>query len=205
MVTKKKILITAGPTWVPVDAVRVITNIASGQTGILLAERLAKAGAKVTLILGPAGACCINSRVRVIRFRFFDEFRKKILSELRRHKYHAIVHSAAVSDFAPVRLTRGKISSAKPCRLRLVPLPKIIDDIRRLAPEAKIAIFKFHPGINDAGLIKEARRSLKAHGADLAVANRIRPDYRAAILDKDKIYFRASSKKELAVKLARLL
>jgi len=49
----KRILITAGPTWVPIDTVRVISNIATGQTGILLAEKLRSLGAKVTLLLGP--------------------------------------------------------------------------------------------------------------------------------------------------------
>ena len=52
----KRILITAGPTWVAIDSVRVISNIATGETGILLAKRLSLQGAKVTLALGPS--CC---------------------------------------------------------------------------------------------------------------------------------------------------
>ena len=49
----KKVLITAGPTWVPIDNVRVISNTATGETGILLSEKLKNLGAKVTLLLGP--------------------------------------------------------------------------------------------------------------------------------------------------------
>ncbi len=49
----KRILITAGPTWVPIDNVRVISNIATGTTGVLLAWQTSAQGAKVTLVLGP--------------------------------------------------------------------------------------------------------------------------------------------------------
>ena len=53
---KKKILITAGPTWVRLDDVRVITNVFTGKSGVALAESLARKGHTVTLLLGPGGA-----------------------------------------------------------------------------------------------------------------------------------------------------
>ena len=49
----KKILITAGPTWIPIDKVRVITNIFKGRLGIIIAKEAIKRKAKVTLLLGP--------------------------------------------------------------------------------------------------------------------------------------------------------
>ena len=49
----KKVLMTAGPTIEYIDPVRVITNQSSGKTGVLLAEELISAGAKVTLVYGP--------------------------------------------------------------------------------------------------------------------------------------------------------
>ena len=64
----KKILITAGPTWIAVDSVRVISNTASGETGQLLADRLAREGAKVTLVLGPVPNRLKNKKVKVIPF-----------------------------------------------------------------------------------------------------------------------------------------
>jgi len=63
----KKILITAGPTWVPIDSVRVISNVATGKTGILLAEKLLRLGADVHLALGPVESCCIEKKMKLHR------------------------------------------------------------------------------------------------------------------------------------------
>ena len=52
----KKILITAGPTWVAVDKVRVITNIFGGALGTIIAEQAKKTGAQITLLMGPGRA-----------------------------------------------------------------------------------------------------------------------------------------------------
>jgi len=53
MLKNKRILITCGPTWVPIDGMRVISNRSSGQLGQTIAQDLTKAGAKVTLLEGP--------------------------------------------------------------------------------------------------------------------------------------------------------
>lgn len=199
----KRILITAGPTWVPIDRVRVISNIATGETGVLLAERLQDSGAKVTLLLGPVTACCLNKKINIIRFKFFDELRNIIRKELGAKKYDAVIHSAAVSDFKLRGRLSGKLSSDKIHNLKLAPLPKIIRDIRVLAPKAKLVMFKLEAGISDQALIKRARESLVAYGADLVIANRIHPKYKAFILDGKKAYSRADSKKELVKKIAK--
>ena len=57
---------------------RVISNIASGETGILLADKLSEQGAKVTLILGPGNCDYRNSKVKIVRFRFFEELRQAL-------------------------------------------------------------------------------------------------------------------------------
>ncbi|HQO38768.1 MAG TPA: phosphopantothenoylcysteine decarboxylase, partial [Candidatus Omnitrophota bacterium] len=93
----KRILITAGPTWVSLDPVRVISNTASGETGRRLAYACAQAGARVTLLLGPGESPAPDRRICVRRFRFFEELDRSLRSELRK-KYDAVVHSAAVSD-----------------------------------------------------------------------------------------------------------
>ena len=97
----KKVLITAGPTWVAIDKVRVISNIASGETGILLADKLSEQGAKVTLVLGPGNDKngIQNSRIKIIRFSFFEELRQALKKELKASRYDFIIHSAAVSGF----------------------------------------------------------------------------------------------------------
>ncbi len=191
----KRILITAGPTWVPIDSVRVISNIATGETGTLLAEELRRRGAKVTLLLGPVEACCLHRKIKLIRFKFFGELKNKIIKELSAGGYDVIIHNAAVSDFKPDKC-RGKISSDKAVNLKLRPLPKIINDIRRLRQKAKIIIFKLESGISDGVLIKRARRAQLEAGADFVVANRINP-YRAFIIDKKGALVAAGTKSDL--------
>src|SRR4051812_29444911 len=64
-----RVLITAGPTHEPIDAVRFIGNRSSGRLGIALADEAAGRGWDVTLLLGPTHRTPTDSRVRVRRFR----------------------------------------------------------------------------------------------------------------------------------------
>lgn len=201
----KRILITAGPTWVPIDEVRVISNIASGETGILLAEKLLKYGAGVTLVLGPVESCCINKKIKLVRFKFFDQLRSRLKKELLSKNYDCIIHCAAVSDFRPLSPIRGKLASNKAHNLKLTVLPKIVNEIRKLCPAAKLVMFKLGSGISDIELIRRAREALLKAQADLIVANRITPSYKAFILNKNETLGRINSKKELADKLADLI
>ena len=201
----KRILITAGPTWVPMDSVRVISNIASGETGILLAEKLSKEQAKVTLVLGPVERRGIDRRIRLVNFRFFEELRTRLKKELSSKKYDIVIHSAAVSDFRPEQPVKGKFSSGKAYELRLIPLAKIVTEIRRRAPEAKLVLFKLESGISDNLLIRRAKAALADAGGDLVVANRLIPRYKAYLLDEKKIYFQAASKEKLAQALVKRL
>ena len=124
----KSILITAGPTWVPIDAVRVLSNRASGETGFLLAEKLKQAGAKPTLLLGPVGCCRPIKNIRLLRFCFFDELKNLLIRELRTNRYDAVVHAAAVADYRPEKEIISKMSSGiRHWNLRLIPTIKLID------------------------------------------------------------------------------
>ena len=201
----RRILITAGPTWVPIDEVRVISNIASGETGILLAEKLLKHGAGVTLVLGPVESCCINKKIKLVRFKFFDQLRSRLKKELLSKNYDCIIHCAAVSDFRPLNPTKGKLASNKAHNLKLTVLPKIVNEIRKLRPAAKLVMFKLEAGISDIELIRRAREALLKARADLIVANRITPSYKAFILNKNETLGCVHSKKELAEKLADLI
>lgn len=201
----KRILITAGPTWVAIDSVRVISNAATGITGILLAEKLNLAGAKVTLVLGPIGESVLSKKINIARFRFFEELRQAVKKELSLSHYDIIIHSAAVSDYKPKRLIKGKLDSGRAYRLELLPLPKIVKEIRAIAPQAKLVMFKLESGLTDAELIARARNSLRETGADLIVASRILPSYKAYILDGRAKYAQADSRKELTGNLCRVL
>lgn len=200
----KRILITAGPTWVPIDDVRVISNIATGETGILLAREAEKLGFKVTLFLGPAKSCHLNDSIRLFRFDYFDELRRGLRKELKARRYDYVIHSAAVSDFEPDNTFKGKIGSHKGFIMRLKPLPKIISEIRNFSPESKLVMFKLESGVSDSALIKRARAAQDKVGADLIVANRLKP-YRAFIIDRAGKTLSVRNKAELSKKLLRIL
>ena len=201
----KRVLITAGPTWVPIDTVRVISNIATGETGILLAEKLQKLGARVTLLLGPVAACCLNKKITVVRFKFFDELKNSLTRELKTKKYDIIIHSAAVSDFRPQARFKGKLESGKAHSFKLLPLPKIIHKIRRLAPESTLIPFKLESAVSGAALIKEAKTFLSKVKGEFIVANTLYP-YRAFLIDSaGNTVFTANNKIGLVKKLSRTL
>ena len=206
MVTKK-ILITAGPTWVPIDNVRVISNIATGETGILLAEKLQRLGAKVTLLLGPAQSCCISNKIRLIRFKFFDELSDIIKREIRSKKYDIIIHSAAVSDYRPAKFFSQKVKSGlRNWKLNLVPTPKIIDSIKKINRALVLVGFKFEPKATKSILIKRTRELIRRANLDLAVANTIdKNQYKAYIINHSRIYGPMFNKRNMIEELVKLI
>lgn len=203
----KRILITAGPTWVPVDKVRVISNIANGETGVLLAKKLTGLGAKVTLLLGPVGNVSKSFGFKLIRFRFFDELKDFILRELKIRKYDIVIHSAAVSDYGPAKIYNRKIPSGiKRLKFELVPTVKIINLIKKFAPGVFLVGFKFEPGLARKRLLREAKNLIRQANLDLAVANSIEAKrYSAYILRNGLVLGPLHSKKNLVEKLGTFL
>lgn len=203
----KRILITAGPTWVPIDKVRVISNIATGETGILLAEKLQDLGAKVTLLLGPAESCCLNKRIKLIHFKFFDDLKNKIKRELTSKKYDILIHSAAIPDYKPEKIYHGKIKSGiSNWRLKLIPTTKIIDSIKKIKPSLLVVGFKFETKVRKDMLIGKARELIQRANLDFVVANTIDKKYRAYIVNNyNQVYGPVFNKSALTEKLIKLI
>jgi len=205
-----KVLISAGPTCVPIDKVRVISNLATGETGIRLAERFSSYGAQVTLLLGgpaAAEACSIDKRIRLIRFKYSSELENLIKKELKRRRYDIMIHSAAVSDYKPSRIYKAKIKSGMShWKINLVPTKKIIDLIKRIDKNILLVGFKFEPGAAKNTLLKHARMLLLRAKADLVVANTSdKNKYRAFIMDRIKESSPLNSKEALTKELFKLL
>ncbi len=223
----KRVLITAGATWVAIDNVRIVSNIASGVTGILLSREAVSRGARVTLLLGAGisaalealeylnnktelllrrlfGRANLNERFRLLKFHFFDELKSALKYELKNNNYDIIIHSAAVSDFKAKRQFKGKLNSHKICDLRLVPLEKLAFLIRRLNKKATLVIFKLESGVEDKIIIQRAIKAKDEVGAELVVANRIAP-YRAFIIDDMGRRLSVDNKYKLARRLIEVL
>ena len=204
---QKRILITAGPTWVPIDKVRVISNVASGETGILLAKKFIGLGAKVTLLLGPVENVAKSFGFKLVRFRFFDELKDAIFSELKTKKYDIVIHSAAVSDYRPAKIYNRKIPSGiKRLKFELAPTVKIINLIKKIAPAVFLVGFKFEPGAMRKKLLREAKNLIRGANLDLAVANSIEAKrYSAYILNKGIIYGPLCNKENMVNRLFGIL
>ncbi|MEI8348806.1 MAG: phosphopantothenoylcysteine decarboxylase [Candidatus Omnitrophota bacterium] len=199
------ILITAGPTWVKIDEVRILTSIFTGKTGMYIARAFHQKGHRVTLLGNLRRE--MDRGVRVIPFTYFEDFKKKICRELMQGRYDVIIHSAAVSDYILRKPFSGKIPSGKiGLEVSLKPAEKIIRLIRRLTKKAIIIQFKLE--IKRKGLLDKAYKSLVENKSDFVVANALedlRRGYQAFILDKNRKMIRVSSKKMLTKALVSLI
>jgi phosphopantothenoylcysteine synthetase/decarboxylase len=121
-----------------------------------------------------------------LRFKFFDELYRIFRHELRAGKYDIVIHSAAVSDYRPIKACREKIKSGLAVlNIRLVPTPKIIECVKKVSPHIFLVGFKFRPEAAKNEIIKEGRSLMVSAPADLVVANTItKGKYRAYILDR---------------------
>ncbi len=200
-----KVLITCGPTWVPIDGIRVISNCSTGEMGHALAKAFLKGNAQVTLVEGPVAGSFDTKGIRVIKYHFFDEL-KKILHTQARQGYGIIVHAAAVSDFKVKKPFKGKVDSSKPLSLDLVPTEKLITQIKRWAPRSVLVGFKLEPNMTRANCFGQTQALFEEARCDFAVANSIHKGYKGFILNpQGQILAEASDKNQMAKSLASLL
>jgi len=123
------VLITAGPTQEPLDAVRYITNRSSGKMGYALAEEAAARGARVVLVSGPVHLSEPRG-VETIHVRTAQEMRQAVLDHLKESTI--IVKAAAVADYHRSNPPRQKEKkTAARLSLELDPTPDILAEIGR--------------------------------------------------------------------------
>jgi phosphopantothenate-cysteine ligase/phosphopantothenoylcysteine decarboxylase/phosphopantothenate--cysteine ligase len=201
-----KILVTAGNTQTPIDKVRCITNVFSGRTGTHIAWEAWQRGHEVCLLtshpevvqeLSSAGPQD-NSRWRVESYRTFDDLRRLMEIEITGRNFDAIVHVAAISDYAVagtyrldsstlfdlgsltfqwsphlVQAIGGKVKgNHAELWLRLTPTPKLVDLIRRpWGFDGTLVKFKLEVEVSETRLREIAESSRRQSDADMIVAN----------------------------------
>lgn len=169
----KKILITSGPVWVPIDKVRIITSIFGGALGVIMAKEAEEMGADVLLLMGPGRAKIENTKnLKVIKFKYFDELFSLLKKEVSSKKYDIVIHSSAVPDYVPEKVFNGKIKSGKEnFTIKLKPTVKIIDYIKKWDPSVLLVKFKLEVDKKEKDLIDIAKKSMLKSNADIIVAN----------------------------------
>jgi phosphopantothenoylcysteine decarboxylase/phosphopantothenate--cysteine ligase len=207
----KKILITAGPTWVAIDKVRAITNIFGGTLGAIVAENAHKLGADVTLLFGPGRASLpeVGENFKIIKFKYFEELLDLVKKEVSSKKYDIVIHSAAVADYTPVNVGEGKIKSGKESlTIKLKPTVKIVNLIKELDPNIFLVKFKLEVNLSEKELLDVAYKSMLESKADLIVANdfnTVYKNHKAFVIDKHKNIKEFLGKQEVALGLLEAL
>jgi phosphopantothenoylcysteine synthetase/decarboxylase len=175
----KKLLITSGPTRAPLDAVRYITNKATGRLGALIAEEAIARGAHVTFVFGRPSQVPVvrghpHDHLTLIGVETIDDLVSVFRSEIPKG-YDAVIHPMAVLDFQPDIVRQEKTGSAvEEWVVRLVPTPKVIGLVKDLAPRTFLVGFKLEVGKSREELREIAWQFLKKSRADLVVANDLR-------------------------------
>lgn len=105
--TGKKVMVTAGPTYEKIDAVRFIGNYSSGKMGYAIAEECASRGAEVVLVSGPTSLNVHNCNIKLVKVNSAREMYEACNSEF--PQCNAAVLSAAVADFTPQNVSDTKI------------------------------------------------------------------------------------------------
>ena len=162
-----RIVVTAGPTFEPIDPVRFIGNHSSGKMGFAVAAEAAARGADVTLVAGPATGEP-PSAVRTVRVDTAEQMRRAVLDDY--EDADAVIMAAAVADFRPESAAPEKLKRATgPPQLDLVPTADILGELgKRKGHRILIGFAAETEDLEAAG-----RRKLEAKGLDLIVVNEV--------------------------------
>jgi phosphopantothenoylcysteine decarboxylase/phosphopantothenate--cysteine ligase len=162
----ENILITAGATREPIDAVRFISNRSSGRMGFALAQAARDRGAKVTCVAGitsvrpPRGVGIINASSA-------EEMRRAVISEIT--EATVFIAAAAVSDYRAKEKSETKIKKSEAeLELKLERTPDILREVAQSRRKAQL-IVGFAAETDN--VIRNAREKLDVKGLDAIVAN----------------------------------
>lgn len=162
------VLVSAGPTLEPLDAVRYLGNRSSGRMGYALAQAAADRGARVTLVSGPS-ALPPPSGVVLHRVETASQMEHLLAALFSDHRI--LIMNAAVSDYRPKDIASGKRKkNGHGWTLELVENPDILKNLAaRKTPDQFLIGFAAESGLDPVKI----REKLHAKGVDLLVANDI--------------------------------
>jgi len=162
----KKIIITSGSNAEAVDPIRILTNRASGKTGIALALEAHRRGADVTLV----HRFIQDIPVHQVFAGSAREMLDAVMAEVAKG-CDVLIGAAAVADYTLDPQAEKIKSSGQGLVLHLMPTQKIIKTVREAYPHMKIVGFKAETGVTDEELVLRSERSMHSAGLDLVVAN----------------------------------
>jgi phosphopantothenoylcysteine decarboxylase/phosphopantothenate--cysteine ligase len=177
-------IVTAGPTYEPLDQVRRLTNFSTGRLGSELVNYLTSRGHEVDLLIGQQATYHGERKARTVEtFTTTGNLRER-LRTLADQPVAAVFHAAAVNDFSFGKVWRrslqgelkeiksGKFSTRQGTLLaELVPTPKLIAELRQWFPKARLVGWKYEVEGNRESVIRAAEKQLAECLTDACVAN----------------------------------
>jgi phosphopantothenoylcysteine decarboxylase/phosphopantothenate--cysteine ligase len=177
-------LITAGPTWEPIDPVRFIGNHSTGKMGYALAEAAAAMGANVTLLSGPTHLETKNPRIRLVRVNTALEMYSKAHNAF--PAMDVVIGTAAVADYRPESRAPEKLKKdGDTLSLHLVRNPDIIASLG----ERKTTQYVVGFALETERELEYARKKLKEKHLDAIVLNSLRDPGAGFASDTNKVTF----------------
>jgi phosphopantothenoylcysteine decarboxylase/phosphopantothenate--cysteine ligase len=178
-------IVTAGPTYEPLDDVRRLTNFSTGRLGTELAGFLTAHGHQVTLLIGESATWGGERRAQTVKIFSTTRDLHAQMKAGGRRKVDAIFHAAAVCDFMfgkmYARGADGELEKFKPGRkistrggnlvVELAPTPKIIAGLRGWFPDTCIVGWKFEADGRRPEALHAAKRQIADCSTDACVAN----------------------------------
>mgnify|MGYP005718563567 FL=1 len=167
-----RMLITGGPTPVPLDRIRRITTKFSGGLSIEISREAWFRGAEVKLILG-RGSLQPPSYLDSLEIADFHQYRKSLLDTIEEHQAEWGIFTAAVADYEPGEVYEGKWQSLDQEKiLKLVPTSKVIQEVKERFPQLNQVPLKYEEGVDHEELMEIARERMESGSHRLLVANR---------------------------------
>lgn len=193
-----KILLTSGGTKVPIDSVRDITNMSSGNFGSKIATELLKLKQEVYFFKAKGSKspfqftidmlddyqdfsekilkryveiCLFKDNYNEMEYRTFEEYKERLERLIKIEQPDVVVLAAAVSDYGVSNFVNGKMRSNNDYKINLEQLPKLIYLIKEWMPTIKLVGFKLLVGSKEYQLIDAAKRSIADNKCDMIVAN----------------------------------
>jgi phosphopantothenoylcysteine decarboxylase/phosphopantothenate--cysteine ligase len=201
---KKKILISAGPTYEAIDPVRFIGNHSTGKMGFAIASEAANQGAIVTLVSGPTQISIAHPNISLIKVNSGKEMYAACLSVVK--ESDIIILAAAVADYAPKTMATQKIKKqSDEMQLELVKTVDIAQELGKIKSKGQINVgFALETNAE----LENAQKKIVKKNLDIIVLNSLKDEGAGFGHDTNKIsiidnqnnieHFELKSKKEVA-------
>ncbi len=169
--TGRRVIVTAGPTVEPIDAVRFISNPSSGKMGFALAEAAADRGADVVLVTGPVNLDDPDD-VKVVRVRTAQEMFDAVDAVF--EDSDIAVFSAAVSDFRPEQVVDRKLKKGSDDdALTTIKLVENPDILATMGEKKRSGQYVIGFAAETENVVENARKKLENKHADMIVGNQV--------------------------------